>query len=182
MTIREYTLKLLEEYGCKLDCYKGEFGEKYALSDMEEYAKNNEVPFPLEDVAKELIAIGNEQPAPPRNGHKQYCMIWESENTCDGTEFNTEQEAKDNALNTLMEWLIQEQAEWSVDEKGIPHPTEKQIENYNYMISNYSVCVVEWNEEVNAYNDTDYGWYPSSDDENEINWLLWEELKQKYNW
>lgn len=182
MTIREYTLKLLEEAGCSLDCYRDEFGEKHALDDITDYAKDNEVPFPLEAVAKELIAIGNEQPIPPRNGHKQFCMIWENEHSCDGVEFDTEQEAKDDALNTLMEWLVDEQANWTVDNNGVPHPTNEQIESYDYMISNCYVCVVEWNEEAKAYGDTDYGWYPSSEEKNEINWLLWDELKKKYNW
>ena len=43
MTINEYTMNLLKESGCSLDCYKGEFGEKYALRDMQDYAKENDL-------------------------------------------------------------------------------------------------------------------------------------------
>ena len=28
MTLREYTINLLKESGCQLDCYKGDFGEE----------------------------------------------------------------------------------------------------------------------------------------------------------
>lgn len=119
--------------------------------------------------------------------HKKFLMVFDMDHTIDGIEFDTFEEAKNDAIYTLEGWIIEEQIEWDyeTDNDGIsviPHPTEAQIESWDYMINNCCVYVVEWDDETNQWEDSDYGWWPSYDDENEIDWLEWDELKKKYNW
>lgn len=186
MELREYCLNLLISCECNLDCYKGE-NSKFALLDMKEYAKDYNVPFSLEDVANMLVQIGNEQPDPSRKGHKQYCMVFDVGHTVDGVEWDTFEEAKNDAINTLENWIVDEQSKWSfdIDDDGIsviPHPTDKQIESWDAMINDCSVYVVEWNDEDGCWEDSDNAWYPSSEIENELNWFEWTDLKKKYGW
>lgn len=181
MTVREFALRLLEECGCKLDCYKGDFA-KYALPDLQEASKVREFPFSLEEIAKELIAIGNEQPDPLRKGHKPFQMIFDCGHTIDGIEHDTFEDAKFDAIETLAQWMVDEKGEWAVDANGIPHPTEAQIESWDQMIADCCVYVVEWDEEEGSYQDADDAWYPSAEDENEAEWLTWDELKEKHGW
>ena len=50
------------------------------------------------------------------------------------------------------------------------------------MIADCSVYIVKWNDEINDYESCDDAWYPSAAEENDIDWLYWEELKTKYGW
>lgn len=186
MDLREYSISLLAECGCNLDCYKG-VELQSVISDLMEYSKENTILYPIEDVAKMLVEIGNAQPDSHRKGHKKYCMVFDVGHTVDGVEFDTFEEAKNDAINTLENWIVDEQVGWNfeTDSDGvsvIPHPTEKQIDSWDTMINDCSVYVVEWDEENNCWEDCDNAWYPSSDIENELNWLEWSELKKKYGW
>lgn len=186
MDVREYAEHLLIDCGCNLDCYKGDFA-KHALPDMLEYAKENEVPFTLDDVAEALIAIGNDQPEPPRKGHKRFCMVFDVGHSVDGVEFDTFEEARNDALYTLEQWIVDEQIKWSFDvaDDGIsviPHPSEEQIDSWDRMINDCCVYVVEWDDVTSDWEDVDNAWFPSSDDEDALNWLEWSELKKKYRW
>lgn len=65
MTIREYTLKLLEDCECKNSAYEDTSVET-ALHDLEQYvADGNTLGFPIADVAKELVLIGNHEHLEP---------------------------------------------------------------------------------------------------------------------
>lgn len=192
MNIREYTLHLLKSCGCDLNCYaetsyvKGHeihSGFTDALNDLKSMVEAGEkYDFPLEDIAKELVAIGNEQPLPPRRGHKLFSMVYDMGDTVDGVEHDTFEAAKDDALETLANWVAEEQKCWKVDENGTPHPTERQVESWDKMIEDYCVYIVRWDDEANDYESCDDAWYPSSEDEKDTDWLYWEELKAKYGW
>lgn len=186
MNIREYAEKLLKEFGCALDCYKGEWA-KYALPDMQELSKERDIPFPLESVAKVIIEIGNEQPDPPSKGHKQFCMIFDVGHSVDGIEFDTFEAAKTDAIDTLINWMAEETVGWKTEtsEDGIsvfPHPTNEQIESWDDMINTCSVYVVEWDETKNGWQDADEAWFPSHEDEKGIGWMEWEQCKKEYGW
>lgn len=181
MTVREYALGLLRDCGCSLDCYKGEYA-KYALQDIQQVATEQELPYSIEDIAEALIQIGNEQPDPPRKGHKQFCHVFDVGHSVDGVEYDDFEEAKSWAIDTLVQWVVDEQAKWPVDEKGKPHPTEKQIEDWDQMIEDCCVYVVEWDEDAGDWGDVDDAWFPSHEDETNAEWLYWEELKQKHGW
>jgi len=71
MTIREYTLNLLEECGCNEKSYRNITVEQ-AVADVKEYEKDHGVlPFSAEDIGRELVLICNherlEPLPPPRN-------------------------------------------------------------------------------------------------------------------
>ena len=138
MTIREFALELLQSAGCSLDCYKGD-SAKYALQDVLSVSKERELPFPVEDIANELIKIGNEQPDPPAKGHKPFKVIYETDDFVDGIEEDNFEDAKANALSILMDWIVEEQVQWELDSDSVPRPTEKQIEAWDTMIESCSV-------------------------------------------
>ena len=186
MSIREYSINILKDCGCSLDCYKGA-ELKSVISDLKVFSVENNLLFPVETIAKILIEIGNEQPDPPRKGHKKYCMVFDVGHTVDGVEWDTFEEAKNDAINTLENWVVEEQLSWKFDTNSdgvsvTPHPTEKQIESWDTMINDCCVYVVEWDDENDCWEDCDNAWYPSSEIENEVNWLEWSELKKKYGW
>lgn len=68
MTIREYTLKLLKDTGCKENAYKG-ISVKEAIGDVEMYEQEHgKCEFSAEEIGKELVLIGNNgrlEPLPP---------------------------------------------------------------------------------------------------------------------
>lgn len=185
MTIREYTLKLLNDCGCQLDCYKDGTsfgGYDYAYKDLKEY--NGEYPFPIEDIARELVAIGNEQPDPPKEKPKKYQVICDTDNCTDSVGTTDDfDEAVYSMKETYINWIFDQQIDWKFYENHIPHPTEKQIEDWDYMIETCTCWIAEWNEELQEYYSEKMDYYFLSDDDaNKINWLTWDKLKAKYNW
>ena len=68
MTIREYTLDLLYKSGCDKKSYRDVTVEQ-AISDVKAYEEDHgELPFPAEDIGKELVLICNNErldPLPP---------------------------------------------------------------------------------------------------------------------
>ena len=65
MTIREYTLNLLKECGCKNNAYENQTVEQ-ATEDLQWYeGKHGKLPFHVEDVARELVLIGNHEHLEP---------------------------------------------------------------------------------------------------------------------
>ena len=178
--ITKYAKELLIGTNCNLDCYKGieiETIEK----DLKTYYDDELTvpPYPIRTIALALREIGDEQPDPPRKGHKRFMMLWDNDSCCDGTEHDTFEAAMFDAEETLLMWLCDEQSKWEIDENGVPHPTEEQIESYDYMIYNCEACVVEWDEEAGEYESIDYASYPSED---AVEWKTWNELKEKYGW
>lgn len=106
--------------------------------------------------------------------HFPFQMIWENEHCCDGIECMTLEEAKDHAINCLIEWQVDERNKHPHD---ITTWTEKDIEEWDMFISNCSARVVPYNEETETYENDEFEWYPSYEDEKEIAWLYYEELK-----
>ena len=68
MTIREYTLDLLYKSGCDKKSYR-DVAVEQAISDVKLYEEDHgELPFPAEDIGKELVLICNHErlePLPP---------------------------------------------------------------------------------------------------------------------
>lgn len=173
-TLREWTIKLLEDCGCNLDCYKdnncvSKNGYADALKDLEIYKADNkcDFPFPIWVIATELQAIGNEQPEPKK---KPYCMICETDSDCDGVEYDDLESAKDGAIECLVNWQVDERNRHPIDYNDW---TEQDIDDWNYFIDNCSARVNIYMPETDNYE-----WYPSAEQEKEIGWLPYEELKE----
>lgn len=114
--------------------------------------------------------------------HNRYKMIYDGGHFVDGIEFENFEDAKHDAIETLISWIVDEVYYWNFDENHMPHLTERQIEMWDTMINDCCVYVVEWNEEKNDYDDMDDAWFPSYEDENEIGWMEWDKLKAKHGW
>ena len=113
---------------------------------------------------------------------KKYKMVFDMGHTIDGIEFDTLEEAINDAQETLIMWEVEETNGWerNPDNWGEWMPTESQIEDWDYMIYNYGCWVVEFNEETGAFEDIDNAVWPVSDaDLNAIGWMPWDEYVKK---
>jgi len=168
-------VRLLEKYGCDLDCYRD--GYDNAVHDLQEIVKEGAVlEGPLEEVAKALVEIGNEQPVRVEPV-KEYMMIFDMEHTVDGVAFETLEEAKSDAMDTYLLWIAEETAKWKCSEKGIPMPTEEEIESWDMMVENCICYVAKRDPETGEYTDT--VWNATDEELHEIGWDYWEELSKE---
>lgn len=104
----------------------------------------------------------------------RYKMVWETEHCVDGIDYETLEEVKEYAIETLLQWMKSQ----VINNRYPMNPkewNEKQIEEWNYMIYNCGVSV----RDNTKYNDKDFGeiWEPSNEELKEIGWVLYEEIK-----
>lgn len=111
--------------------------------------------------------------------HKKYCMIYETDCTADGVEFDDFESAKAEAIEIYTSWVCEEIADWTFNDTGKPLPTEKQIEDWDYMYDNCSCYVVEWDEEKQEYEDIDDAYFIPDEELREIGWMEWSEIVKK---
>lgn len=176
MTAKEIATKLLVDAGCVLWCYADDYDN--ALKDIN-YLINEEgmrFDFPAEDVAHALVEIAAENPK-PEEPPKRFIMLYDTDSCCDGTYHETLEEALEAAKETLIFWGQCEVSDkgWNFDDKGIPHPTEEQIEDWDYMIMNCGTYVIEKDDDGNTIEE----YYLSDDDLEEIGWMEWAEFEKK---
>ena len=101
-------------------------------------------------------------------------MVYDGDSFIDGIDYDTIEAAIASAEDTLLEWEAETMYGWKFDENGIPQPTEKQIEDWDYMIYNMGVWVVP-----NGKDYDDAVWTMSDELCEQIGWLTWEELLKK---
>ncbi len=108
-------------------------------------------------------------------GTKIFTTIHDGDSFIDGSDHATLEEALFDARETLILWEQEEISDkgWQFDENGIPHPTEEQIENWDYMINNCNCWVVEKDDQGNTVEEH----YLTDEDYKEIGWQEWAELK-----
>ena len=155
--VENYALKILADSGC--DCYTyGDETAKHLLDDLKE-AYPDGMKFPYVDVANAILAISRPRPiyrAPWR-------MHWDTDDCCDGIDFESFGAAKCNAEDTLIEWMTQFRAEW----EDCFCPTEDELDDYNYQIWNCSVSVTKYNPDTDEYEEY---WSPSAEEEEQLGW------------
>ena len=110
--------------------------------------------------------------------HKQWLMVWNTEDCTDGIEFDTEEEARDAMCETYIQWELEETAAWKCDDNGTLYPTEEQIEHWDMMIENCYCCVTEWDDMIDEWMDTYYAYNLSNEELKQILWVEYEELKE----
>lgn len=114
-----------------------------------------------------------------------YRMIYDGDHFIDGTDCASLEAAIGAAKDTLIMWQQEEWAEkkWEWDDKACCyHPTEEQIEDWDYMIDNMGCYVVEYtgDEEYDGYTSLEYAVWPKTDqDLEEIGWMHWEDYVRK---
>lgn len=175
--VREYAMRLLVNEGCDLDCYSDENYAKDAERDLVEYEKEHgKMPYSIKEVANALIKIGNQQPKKVVM-EAPYMFCWETQTTTDGFGKDSYEIAKAAVIDDLLGSIAIEIQDWEFDENGIPHPTEEQIEHWNYMICNCGAWVEKWNPVTQEYEEFD-GSYLTDWEYREIGWELWEDLNK----
>ena len=172
MDCKDYAVKLLKDNGCELNCYKGTPIEDI-IADLNEYFKTNKKKSicSVETIAKYLRKIGDEQPNPIP---KPFKMVFDIGHTIDGIEFDTFEAAKADMEDTYIMWMTDAMRDWKFAKDGTPQPTDKQKDEFNYMIDECCCWIVKWDSELGDYEDIDYG-YVMSDEE--LKELGWEEIK-----
>lgn len=113
---------------------------------------------------------------------KKYKMVFDMGHTVDSIDFNSFEAAKADMEDTYIEWMTEECRSWECDENGIPHPTEKQIEDFDYMINEFYCVIIKYDEESEEWQDTDYGYYLPEEEKEQIGWMIFDRQKEKYNW
>lgn len=98
-------------------------------------------------------------------------VIYDTENFCDSVDANSFEEAKETAIEILVNWVNEELDHYPVD---FNEWSEEQVENWDYFIYNCSVEIVKYNPITDEYDG--YDWELSDEDAKEIGWMLYEEL------
>lgn len=156
-TIKAYARKILSDHGCDDYSYGGTCGDTI-LSDLKE-AYPNGMEYPYVDVANAIIEISRMRPIV----RHPFCMVWDNDSCVDGIGCADFELAKDDALETLIQWMTDARKEWT----DCFCPTEEELEKYNYMIDSCSVHVDKYNPDTDEYEEF---WYPSYEDEEQIGW------------
>ncbi len=120
---------------------------------------------------------------------KKYIVIWNTESCCDSTgiEFTSLEAAKNEAKDILYGWMSDEQMNWTVmvSQNGKEYklvPTEKQIEDWDYMIYNCYTYIRELDKDGNIIDDEDCEYWLSDEEYEDLGWMEWSKLKEKNNW
>lgn len=157
MTVEEYARKILSDHNCDEYSYGGTPGET-VLSDLKE-AYPDGMEFPYVDVANAIIAFSKVKPIK----RDPWQMVFDTDSYCDGIGYESFGAAKCQAEDTLIEWMCQERGEW----KDMFCPTDKELDNYNYMICSCSVWVSKYDPDTDEYEEY---WSPSWEDEAALGW------------
>lgn len=99
-----------------------------------------------------------------------YRVLWETDDCVDSFESTSFGQAKQDALDLLIEWEVQEMSDW-----GLYHPTQEQIDRWDYMIESCFVSVIECEPgDFEIYQEV---WEPDDEDLDRIGWKYYEELE-----
>lgn len=161
MKVEEYARKILAEHGCDEYTYWCTDGEQI-IRDLKE-AYPNGMEYSYVQVANAIMRISK----PTMIERKPYCVVWETDSFCDGMYCDSFEVAKDDAFETLIQWMCDEQSEWHGEK-----PTKKEKENWDYMIYNSISYVQKYNEDTDEYDEY---WYPSEEELEEIGWKAYDE-------
>ena len=111
-----------------------------------------------------------------------YETVWDGDHFIDGQKHEDLESAINDAEETLIQWTSEQMWNWKFDDKtNLPAPTEKQIEDWDYMIYNCGCYVVPFDEETGEYASLDDAVWPRTDEDTDrIGWMLWEDLEKKF--
>lgn len=166
MKLDELARKILSDSGCNEYTYGGEYSKNILKDLMEAYP--NGLEYPYVDVANAILAMSRPEPII----RPKYVVGFDTEGTADSYgNFDTLEDAKASALDTLIEWQTQEMAEW----KSFPL-SEDDLEKWDLMIYNCSVEVLEYNPQTDEYDEC---WEPSYEEEESVGWVTSDSEKFK---
>jgi len=164
MTVIEYAKKILADHECDEYTYGGRWSER-VLDDLKE-AYPDGMDFPYVDVANAILSFSRARPIE----RAPFQMVFDSGDCIDGVGLDSLEAAKSDALDTLIQWEADESSDWFGE-----HPTEEQIESWDYMIDTCSVEVREYDPMTDEYVTV---WEPTYEDEKSVGWMPWEDYKK----
>jgi len=123
--------------------------------------------YPYIDVTNAIMAISKRKPIK----RAKWRVTWDTDSCCDGYDTPSLAQGKQDALDTLIEWMCEEQSEWNSDE-----PTGEEAEHWNYMIYNSSAGVKRYDPDTDQYEEY---WYPSDKQKEQIGWKIIKTYKIK---
>jgi hypothetical protein len=167
--LNNYALKLLADTGCNIYTYGG----KESVHILEDLKKGfpEGLKFPLVDVANAILSVSRPEPiyrAPWR-------MVLDTDNDVDGVDCDSFEQAKIDALDTLIEWATEQCSGYDAE---VRNWTEKQRDDYDYMVYNCSVAVYKYNPNTDEY---EHYWTPTYKDKEEIGWCTCDILEKRQN-
>jgi len=173
--IKEYAKRVLKDHDCTMDAYWGCTGEQ-VIRDLKE-AYPNGMEYPYVDVANAMLLLAK----PTLLERKPWLMVFDMGHTVDGIEYDSFEAAKEQALETLVEWQVQQVSEFKNIQGPADFPAklgQEQREEWDYMISECHVEVQKYNPDTDEYEEY---WFPSYEDEKQVGWLYIEEMEQEEN-
>lgn len=97
-----------------------------------------------------------------------YTVVYDTENFCDSFDVNSYEEAVGNALDILMQWMLDDpDITWHPGDDT--EPTEEQKDEWNYLIENNEVRIYK-HAYGTDYDSDDLVWYMQSYDVEPIGW------------
>lgn len=141
MSVYKYAKRILMDAGCDEYTYGGEQC-KYLMDDLKaEFPDGME--YSYVDVANAILGMSRPRPIV----RAPYLMVWDNDSGADSIECESFNEALMVAENSLVDWMFAETLCWDV-KSG---PTQEQIENWDYMIYNFSVEIRKYNPHTDEY-------------------------------
>lgn len=148
--LENYAKKILTDAGCDIYTYGSDGMDAHIMDDLKE-AFPDGMDFPYIDVANAILSMSRPRPIE----RKPYKVSWETDNCCDCFYADSLKAAEYAAEDTLIEWMMEAQ--------------DDSDDDWNYMIYNCGVSVLEYNKETDEYEEF---WSPSEADLKNIGWSL----------
>lgn len=169
-TVDNYAMRILADHDCDCYTYGGETGETIIEDLKREYPNGMEHGYGYVEVANAIIRISRMKPIE----RKPYRTIYDGDSFIDGIDCDSYEEAKDQAEDCLISWMIEERSTW----RDYFHPTEDELDRYNYMICNCGTWIEKYNPATDEYEECGGLSY---EDEERIGWkeLMIEDLEEE---
>lgn len=162
MTIEQYAKKILDDAGCNLHTYGGDQA-KHIMDDLKQAFPDGMPEYTYIEVANAILAMSTPEPIK----RDPFILVWDTDSCCDSYGAESLEAAKNDALDTLLNWMVEESWNWSFLPDGTPNPTEEQKNSWDYMIYNCWVEVRQYNPKTDDYETV---WEPSDGDLTELGW------------
>ena len=165
VSLETYALQILAKHNCNCYTYGGSDADSL-LQDLKE-AYPDGMDYPFVDVANAILAISRPRPIV----RAPYVISWDNGvEACGSIDANSFEEAKDGAIEMLMDWMHTERGTW--DEK---EPNQEQKDSWDMMIYNAYAEVHKYNKYTDEYEEE---WCVPDDTLREIGWVTFEESEE----